>query len=374
MEKREELRMRSSVGKRAGRLGIFCNAVLATGKIAVGGVAGSASIVADGMNNLTDAASSVVTLLGFKLAEKPADKQHPYGHARFEYLASLTVSALILVIGFELVKTSVERIIRPVAVAFTPAAVWVLMASILVKLFMTVFYTRAGKKIQSNVLIASAADSRNDMITTAAVAVAGAVEHFARWKVDGAMGLLVSVFILFSGISLAKKTVSPLLGEGADPELRKALTDYIGGCAGVIGCHDLMVHDYGPGRRYASIHVEMNKETDVILCHEMIDRMERECLSRFGVHLVIHYDPVLIGDPETERLKRLVSTILRVRDEGLEMHDFRILPEKEGKVLAFDVTMPEELAGQEERIRTALEQALAQLDSTGYTLRITFDL
>ena len=365
---------RTRTGKLAGLVGIVCNLLLAGGKIAVGAWAHSMSALADGLNNLSDATGSVVTLLGFKFAEKPADKEHPYGHARFEYLASLTVSVLILVIGFELAKSSVEKIIRPTPVEVSPLMMAVLVISVLVKLLMFFFNRRTGRAIQSPALMAAAADSRNDAITTAAVILAAVIEQFTDLRVDGIMGLLVSLFILYSGISLAKETVSPLLGEGADSELHRRLTDYIGSCDMVIGCHDLMVHDYGPGKRYASIHVEMDKDVDAMVSHEAIDSMERECLEQFGVHLVIHYDPVSTNDPETQRLKQLVLTILKLKDERLEIHDFRVVTTDTHHHLTFDMVVPEDLQSEQENIKSALEHALGLLNEGSCTLSVTFDL
>lgn len=364
---------RTQIGKQSGILGIACNALLSAGKMLAGFFTGSMSIAADALNNLSDAASSIVTLLGFRLAEKPADKHHPYGHARYEYLASLTVSMLILVIGFELAKSSVEKILWPQAVNFNPAAMWILLVSIAVKLGMMLYNQHMGKKIQSQVLLATAADSRNDAITTLAILIAALVQQRTGVNIDGAMGLLVSLFILFSGITMAKETISPLLGEGADPELQARLTAFIDSQPMVIGCHDLMVHDYGPGRRYASIHVEMDQQMDTLVCHETIDRMERSCLTDFGVHMVIHYDPV-VNDPETQRLKNLVTTILKIKDPRLELHDFRILRQGEYPELVFDLIVPEDLQSQKEQLQATLEQAIQALDSHSYQLRITFDL
>lgn len=370
----QEVNERARIGKLSGAVGILCNVILSVSKMMMGTLSGSMSILADGLNNLSDGASSIVTLAAFKLAEKPADKEHPYGHARFEYLASLTVSMMILVIGFELAKSSVGKILHPTAIEFSGVMVGVLIFSIGVKAFMMFFNRSLGEKISSSVLLAAAADSRNDVITTGAVLLAAVAEQFTGWKIDGVMGLLVSVFILYSGIILAKETVSPLLGEGADPELKKRLTEYIEACPMVIGCHDLMVHDYGPGRRYASIHVEMDREMDVLQCHENIDKMERECLKEFGTHMVIHYDPVLINDPETERIKRLVITILQIKDERLEIHDFRMTKKRDSVELTFDMIVPEDLRGKEERIKSSLEQALNRLEETRYTTNIIFDI
>lgn len=366
--------IRARIGKLSGAVGIICNCLLAAGKLIVGHMTSSMSITADGLNNLSDGASSIVTLLGFKLAEKPADRKHPYGHARIEYIASLTVAVMILFIGLELGKSSVEKLIDPEPIEFSFTAVWVLCASILVKLFMMLFNLKMGRRINSNALLATAADSRNDVMTTSAVLAASIVEHFYDVRIDGVMGIAVSLFILYSGIKLAGETMSPLLGEGANPELQKQITDYINGCPMVLGCHDLMVHDYGPGRRYASIHVEIDKNEDPMACHARIDRMERECLKNYGTHLVIHYDPVVTDDPEVNSTKRLVNTIIKVRDGRLTIHDFRMVDDGESVKMSFDMILPEDLRGQEQSIKETVEKALNSLDSKKYYADITFDM
>lgn len=366
--------IRARIGKLSGAVGIICNCLLAAGKLIVGHMTSSMSITADGLNNLSDGASSIVTLLGFKLAEKPADRKHPYGHARIEYIAGLTVAVMILFIGLELGKSSVEKLIDPAPIEISFTAVWVLFASILVKLFMMLFNLKMGRRINSNALLATAADSRNDVMTTSAVLAASIVEHFYDVRIDGVMGIAVSLFILYSGIKLAGETMSPLLGEGANPELQKQITDYINGCSMVLGCHDLMVHDYGPGRRYASIHVEIDKNEDPMACHARIDRMERECLKNYGTHLVIHYDPVVTDDPEVNSTKRLVNTIIKVRDGRLTIHDFRMVDDGESVKMSFDMILPEDLRGQEQSIKETVEKALNSLDSKKYYADITFDM
>ena len=366
--------IRARIGKLSGAVGIICNCLLAAGKLIVGHMTSSMSITADGLNNLSDGASSIVTLLGFKLAEKPADRKHPYGHARIEYIAGLTVAVMILFIGLELGKSSVEKLIDPEPIEFSFTAVWVLCASILVKLFMMLFNLKMGRRINSNALLATAADSRNDVMTTSAVLAASIVEHFYDVRIDGVMGIAVSLFILYSGIKLAGETMSPLLGEGANSELQKQITDYINGCPMVLGCHDLMVHDYGPGRRYASIHVEIDKNEDPMVCHARIDRMERECLKNYGTHLVIHYDPVVTDDPEVNNTKRLVNTIIKVRDGRLTIHDFRMVDDGESVKMSFDMILPEDLRGQEQSIKETVEKALNSLDSKKYYADITFDM
>ena len=365
--------VRAAVGKLSGLVGIVCNLLLFAGKLAVGILSGSVSITADAMNNLTDATSSVVTLIGFRLAERPADEDHPYGHARYEYLSGLAVAALIVVIGFELAKGSVEKIFAPTPVSFTVPTVIVLVGSIAAKLWLSVFNNYLGKHINSQALLATAADSRNDVISTAAVLVAGIVEMLTDWRIDGIVGLAVALFILYSGITLGKETISPLLGETASPELRKLIVETVEGIPLVLGYHDLMVHDYGPGQRFASLHVEMDQSEDPLLCHELIDNMERTCLQLHNVHLVIHYDPVVIGDPETDKMRLFLWDVLRKIDARLTIHDFRMVRGKGHTNLIFDVALPYDMKGREKQLRKDMEKALAELHQGTYYIVVTFD-
>jgi cation diffusion facilitator family transporter len=365
---------RLAIGRRAGAVGIGANILLFGAKILAGTLSGSVSITADAMNNLSDASSSIVTLLGFKLAEKPADEDHPYGHARYEYLSALAVAAMILFIGFELAKTSVVKIITPEATEFTWLTAGILLFSIGVKLWLSFYNRRLGKKIASDALLAAAADSRNDVIATGVVLISGVVEYLTGWKVDAWMGLGVALFILYSGIGMARSTISPLLGEAATPELRNQLLDKIQSEPKVLGYHDLMVHDYGPGRRFASVHVEMDRREDPLLCHEIIDDLERECLQSHGVQLVIHYDPVVTDDPELDRLREVVRQTLAQIDGGLSFHDFRMVAGGGHTNLIFDVALPHSLAGQEKRIKAELDSRLNQDSPTTYYTVVTFDL
>lgn len=369
----QDPKVRARVGKLSGIVGIGCNALLFVGKLVVGTLSGSVSVTADAMNNLSDAASAIVTLLGFKLAEKPADSEHPYGHARFEYLSGLAVAAMIIVIGFELAKTALGKIIEPEAVTLSGPMVAVLMGSVAVKLWLSLFNRRLGKHIDSQALLATAADSRNDVISTLAVLAAAVVEYITHWRIDGYMGLAVAVFILYSGASLAKETISPLLGEAASPELRKLIIEIVGSNCRVLGYHDLMVHDYGPGQRFASIHVEMDQREDPLLCHEIIDDMERLCLEKHNVHLVIHYDPVVTDDPEIERMRIAVCQILQAMDKRLSVHDFRMVKGAGHSNLIFDITTPRELLGSTDRIQKDLENALAAMNQGTYNTVIVFD-
>ena len=365
--------VRSAVGSLSGMVGIGCNVLLFISKIIIGTLSGSVSITADAMNNLSDASSSIVTLIGFRLARMPADENHPYGHARFEYLSGLAVAAMIMVIGFELGKSSVEKILNPQPVALSLIAAAVLLGSIGVKLWLTLFNRKLGNLIDSATLLATSTDSRNDCIATLAVLAAAAVEYFFDLRIDGFVGLSVAVFILWSGWSLAKQTISPLLGEAASPELRALILDYVSAQPSVLGIHDLMVHDYGPGQRFASLHVEMDAGDSPLYCHELIDNMERECLRSHNIHLVIHYDPVIMDDPELNRLRERVHQLLKDRDERLSVHDFRMTRGIGHTNLIFDISLPTNLRGQERDIQSRLEQQLNEGSVTAYRTVITFD-
>lgn len=373
MEQNEQAKQRNDLGKRAGVVGIFVNLLLALGKLVIGMLTASVSIIADALNNLMDAASSIVTLIGFKMAEKPADEEHPFGHARSEYLAGLIVAMMIFVVGYELVLSSVRKIFQPEETEFSIAAALVLAGAIAVKLWLSAYYKKIGERISSATLLAASTDSRNDVIMTAAVFAAALTEHLTKWKIDGYIGLAVAIFIVYSGIALARETMSPLLGEGINEELKEILEDYILSCPKVVGCHDLIVHDYGPNHRFASIHVEMDKKEDPLVCHELIDDMEEECMKSHGVHLVIHYDPIVTDDPEAERLRQLVLMLLKVRDERLTIHDFRMVQGQGHENLIFDVLLPLDLKGQEKSIQSALENALNAIEPKTYYTKITFD-
>ena len=366
-------KVRAKVGRLSGVVGIICNLLLFGGKLLVGLLSGAVSIVADAMNNLSDAASSIVTLVGFKLAERPADDDHPYGHARYEYLSGLAVAALILVIGFELAKTSVEKIFNPAAVAITLPTVIVLAGSILVKLWLSLFNGHLGKHIDSQALLATSVDSRNDVVATAAVLVAGIVEAFTSWQIDGYIGLLVALFIMYSGVTMAKETISPLLGESASPELRNLIVQVVSSDPRVLGYHDLMVHDYGPGQRFASLHVEMDHREDPLECHEIIDNLERRCLQQHKVNLVIHYDPVAVGDETLNEKREQVLQALQQQDPRLTLHDFRMVKAKGYTNLIFDVALPFDLKGQEKRIKKGVDACLAEMQQDTYYTVITFD-
>ena len=368
----EDPSVRSAYGKLSGLVGIICNVLLFVGKLLAGLFSGSVSVMADAVNNLSDASSSVVTLLGFKLAEKPADSDHPFGHARIEYLSGLTVAVMILLIGVELVKTSIDKILHPALVSFTWLTAGILAASILVKLWMASFSRSLGKRIHSATLEATAADSRNDVISTAAVLAAGLVGRFTGWRIDGYAGLAVALFILYSGVSLIKDTVDPLLGAAPDPELVRQIGEEILAYDKVLGIHDLVVHDYGPGRRFATVHVEMDSREDPLICHDLIDDIERDLAQTQNLQLVIHYDPVVTDDEELNRMRQLVSREVTSIDSRLSIHDFRMVRGPKHTNLIFDLVIPYEMDGEKEKLKAIIDQRVQFEDSKYYTV-ITFD-
>ena len=365
--------VRGQYGRLAGLTGIAVNVLLCVGKFLAGLLSGSVAILADAVNNLSDAASSVVTLLGFRLAAKPADDAHPYGYHRAEYLAGLSVAALILVIAVELFKSSLERILKPEEVAFTAVGAVILGVSIAAKLWLCLFYRKLGKAIRSEALTASAADSRNDVISTAAVLVSYAITQLTSIPCDGWAGLFVALFIFWSGLGIARDTIAPLLGEAPDEELVHAIANEIRSYdPRVLGIHDLIVHDYGPGRRFASVHVELDAREDVLEAHELIDSIERDVTKKLRVELVIHYDPVVTDDAELSAVRQRVEKIINAIDPRLSFHDFRMVRGREHSNVIFDLVLPFDLRGEEEAIRKRISEAL-YAEGRHYRTVITFD-
>ena len=363
---------RTACGKLAGIVGIVCNVVLFFLKLLAGLITGAVSVMADAFNNLTDASSSLVTLLGFKMAERPADPDHPYGHGRMEYLSGLVVAAMILLIGVELIKSSVGKILHPQAVNFTWLAVGILAASILVKLWLSFFCRRLGIMISSSALEATAADSRNDVISTLAVLVAGLLGKFMNWQIDGYVGVAVALFILYSGIGVAKDTIDPILGKAPDTELVQKLREKLSTYEKVMGIHDLIIHDYGPGRQFASVHVEMDSKEDPLICHDLIDNMEREIAAEYHIQLVIHYDPIVTDDDENTAMYRLVKQEVRAIDERLSIHDFRMVRGPEHTNLIFDVVIPFDFKDKTKELKALIDEKVQFHGSKYYTV-ITFD-
>ena len=333
-------KVRGQYGKAASVVGVLANVLLFAGKLIVGTVSGSVAITADAVNNLSDASSNIVSLLGFKLADKPADEDHPYGHGRYEYLSGLMVAVMILVIGVELMKGSVEKILHPTAVALSWPTVIVLLGSIGVKLWMAVFNRRIGAKIDSKTLIATADDSRNDVISTSAVLLSTVIGHFTGCMLDGWMGAIVALFILISGFALVKDTIDPMLGTAPTKEQVEAIRQKLESYPGVLGTHDLMVHDYGPGRQFASVHLEMDAKADPMDSHDLIDNIERDFLREQKLHLVIHYDPVTTDDPRMSEMREKIMEIVHGMHDDMTIHDLRIVPGNTHTNLVFDCVVP----------------------------------
>ncbi len=331
---------RTAYGKLSGAVGIFCNIILFAAKLTAGLLSGSVAITADAVNNLSDASSSIISLLGFKLASRPADPEHPYGHGRYEYLSALFISIIIILIGFELLKSGIDKIIHPEDVEFNLVFAGILVFSILVKLWMMLFNKKTGRLINSQTLIATATDSRNDVIATFAVLAASIISYFADIQLDGYMGVAVSLFILYSGVMLIRDTLDPLLGKAPDSalveEIRKTILSY----PGVISAHDLMVHDYGPGRQFASVHVEMSADADVIESHDVLDNIERDFLQNMGIHMVVHYDPISTSDSFTCEIRKWLSEQIKTIDERLTIHDLRVVHGITHTNVIFDCVAP----------------------------------
>ena len=364
--------VRERYGKLAGITGIICNVLLFAFKLLAGTLSGSVSITADAVNNLSDASSSLVTLLGFRLAARPADEEHPYGHARMEYLSGLAVAVMILVIGVELVKSSVQKILHPEAVEFSVLTAAVLTGSILLKLWMALFDRKLGRKISSAALIAAAADSRSDVIATGAVLLACVIGRLTGLMIDGWAGLLVALFILWSGVGVVKDTVDPLLGAKPDEALVRAIAYLMTSHVDILGFHDLMVHDYGPGRRFASVHAEIDHRIDPLIAHEILDEIERQAKKELHVDLVIHYDPIVTDDPEVAAVRTRVLQIMHGLDPRLSLHDFRMVSGSHHVNVIFDMVLPPEDAQTAEQLRRQIEAQLQDGKKT-YHLIVTFD-
>lgn len=355
--------VRTAYGQLAGFVGIVCNVLLFAGKFIVGSVFGSIAITADAMNNLSDASSNVVSLLGFRLGAMKPDEQHPYGHARFEYLASLAVSVMILSIGLDLLKESVVKIMHPEAVAFSWLSVMVLIVSILVKLWLSLFNQKIGDRINSDSLLATAADSRNDVLSTLGVLIGTFLVHWTNMPVlDGVMGLIVAGLILWAGFGLVKETLSPLLGESPSPEMVEQIKEKVMSYPMVIGVHDLMVHDYGPGHQFATLHVEFPAEVDVLDAHDLVDNIEQDFWRQDKLSVTIHYDPIVTSDPRVKELRTCLEETLQKVDPVLSLHDLRMVPGVTHTNVLFDLVTPAGYAGDKAAVVAQLREAARHID------------
>lgn len=339
-DKTKDARVREQYGVLSGAVGLACNVFLFLLKLIIGFLTGSISIAADAFNNLSDGLSCLISIVGFKVAGKAPDAKHPFGYGRTEYIAGLIVAFIIVLVGFEFLKTSADRIIHPEPVAFSGVLLAILAVSMLVKLWMSAFNSSIGRRIESPVLLAAGQDSRNDVITTLVVVLGMVAGRFTTLPVDGYVGVLVALFILWAGVGIVRDTVAPLLGEAADPEVAHNIAEIVRESEYIVGVHDLIVHNYGAGRSLASLHAEVPSDSDFVAVHEVIDEAEKRVWQRTGVYLVIHMDPIDVNNEHVAALRAQVDGVLRDIDEGLSMHDFRVVNGARQINLIFDVVVP----------------------------------
>jgi len=365
-------KVRERYGKFASIAGIATNILLFIFKMTVGMLFNSISITADAINNLSDSGSSLITLTGFKLSGKPADEKHPYGHARMEYISGLIVSFLVLFLGFELFKSSVEKIINPQEANFNAISIMVLIVSILIKLWQSMFYRKIGRMIDSTTLMATSVDSRNDIFSTSAVLAAAIITRSTGYNLDGYMGAAVALFILFSGVKLIQETISPLLGMAPTKELVDKIYKKILSYDGIIGLHDLTVHSYGPGKCFASVHCEVSADQDIMASHDIIDNIERDFLKDEGIHMVIHLDPVVTDDERINALKAIVEDILQKISPKISMHDFRVVFGLTHSNLIFDVVVPYDFELSDDELAELISDKIHEFNRTYHSI-ITVD-
>ena len=364
-ENTSDLRVRGKYGTLSSIVGIICNLLLFALKYIMGTLSNSIAVVSDAFNNLSDAASCIVTLLGYKMAAKPADKNHPFGHGRMEYLISLIIAAVILVMGLELLKDSFLKIIHPEEVKFSFIALVSLIASIGVKLWMSLFNTNLGKKINSSAMLATAKDSRSDVIATSATVAALLLSTVTDHPIDGFMGLLVSVFILKSGIEIIKDTVDELLGKPADPEVIREIRELVCCDERIIGIHDLIIHNYGPGNMIGSCHAEVKSNEDFTAAHDLIDRIEHEIHKQLKISMTIHMDPIEVDNEQINAFREMLWNVVKSIDNRLNFHDFRTVTGDTHVNLIFDLVVPFEVDLSDDEI-------LSREETKYYTV-ITFD-
>ncbi len=339
-EQTEDVQVRTSYGVLSSIVGIFCNVLLFAAKFLIGALMHSISVMADGFNNLSDAASSIIGFVGVKMAEKPADEEHPFGHGRIEYIAALVVAFLVIEVGLSFLKSSIGKLKNPEEITFELVPFLILVLSIGVKLWLAYFNRKLGKKIDSKVMLATAADSMGDVITTSATILSILVCTFTGFNIDAIAGLVVSLIVMWAGVGIAKDTLEPLIGQAADPELTAKIKQEVESYEGIAGTHDLIVHNYGPNRSMASIHAEVPRDVDIEASHEIIDRIEREVSKKLGIFLVIHMDPVEVRDERVLAVKETLEKVVKDLDPETTFHDFRMVWGEKRINLIFDVLVP----------------------------------
>ena len=368
----EDPAVRDKCGRVAGAVGIVTNFLLFLMKIIVGTVFHSVSVTADAVNNLTDSGSSVVTLIGFKMASKPADEKHPFGHARIEYLSGVIVSFIVIFLGLQLGMSSIEKILTPEENALTPVALVVLVISILAKLWQCLFYRKVGRMIKSESVEATSKDSRNDVIATSVVLLGAVITMLTDVNLDGYMGAAVALFIVFSGVQLTISTADPLLGQAPEGELVQTITEKMLSYPGIIGMHDLAVHNYGVGRCFASAHCEVDAKNDILVSHDLIDNIERDFSRDLGIHMVIHLDPVIVGDARTDALHCKVQSLITALYPTVTIHDFRVIWGVTHSNIVFDAAVPFSVKDSDAVITQKLEAEIQKLDPD-YRTVVTID-
>lgn len=356
--------VRHSYGMLCGIVGIVLNVLLFIGKFLAGTISHSIAITADAINNLSDAGSSFITLAGFKLASQKPDPDHPYGHGRIEYLSGLFVSLLIILMAVELLKTSFDKILHPTETTVSPLVIIILVASILIKFYMSVYNSNIGKRIDSAALLATAADSRGDMLATLLVLISSCISYFYGIQIDGYCGLLVGLFILYAGFNAAKDTINPLLGKAPDKEYVDKIEEIVTSHDLILGIHDMMIHDYGPGRVVVSLHAEVPSDGDILEMHDLIDHIEHDLSEMCNCEAVIHMDPISVNDPETARLKEQIHTIIKSVDENLQFHDFRIVKGPTHTNLLFDVLVPYKFPMKDSELIVMIDRKVKELNPT----------
>ncbi len=361
--------VREAYGMLAGAVGIACNVILGAVKFLIGIMSGSVAIQADAVNNLADVGSSAVMLIGAKMAGRPADQKHPYGHARMEYIAALVIAFLIFLVGFELGKESLFKIISPEPVEFSFAMIAVLVSSILIKLWMSRFTAHVGKKIDSSTMSAATSDSIADVISTGAILVSSLVGYFGGINLDGYIGIVVALFVLYAGIGILRDTVSPLMGEAPDEKTVSELYSRILSYDGIIGIHDLMVHSYGPGKRIASAHAEVRSDCDIMAIHEVIDTAEREIGAEMGILLTLHLDPVEVDNAILNETREKIAALLREIDPAVGFHDFRMVSGENRTNLLFDVVVkPGMPLFEQQQLTKRIADAVREMDPSYYCI------
>ena len=364
----QDPQVRQRYGTLSGAVGIFLNLLLSAGKMIAGLITGSIAITADAFNNLTDAGSSVVTLVGFRMAGKQADDDHPFGHGRIEYLSGLAVSVVILLVGLELAKSSVEKIIHPEPVEFSWLSAGILIAAICVKLWMSYFNRSLSRRIGSAAMAATATDSLSDAVATSAVLLSAIIGKFTGVNIDAWAGILVALFILRAGWGAAKDTLNPLLGQNPDPELVRDIERTVLAHPQVVGIHDMIIHDYGPGRSMMSLHAEVPAGSDIMEVHDEIDAIERELKAKYHIDASIHMDPIVTGDETISKARKMVSELVREVDPAMSIHDFRMTSGPRHRNLIFDVVAPYSVKSTDEEVRREIERKIRAADPNSFAV------